>query len=151
MDDMATTVLIGTDGSEHAAHAAATAARLFPGASLVVATAVEPADPTLVTGTGFAGGVMSSAAMAELVEDARRAGEELVGETLRATGIHAAATRVVEGDAGRALCALAEDIQATVLVVGSHGRGAVARALVGSVSHYAVQHAPCPVLVVRPA
>jgi nucleotide-binding universal stress UspA family protein len=47
----------------------------------------------------------------------------------------------------RALAAQAEE--ATLLVVGSHGRGALRRVLLGSVSHAMIYHAPCPVAVVR--
>ena len=39
--------------------------------------------------------------------------------------------------------------EAQMLVVGSRGRNGVARMLLGSVSHTVVQHAPCPVAVVR--
>ena len=39
--------------------------------------------------------------------------------------------------------------QFDVIVVGSHGRGFVKRVVLGSVSHHVLQHAPCPVLVVR--
>lgn len=38
---------------------------------------------------------------------------------------------------------------AGLLVVGSRGHGAFAAALLGSVAQYCVQHAPCPVVVVR--
>ncbi|MFC7342927.1 universal stress protein [Saccharopolyspora griseoalba] len=43
---------------------------------------------------------------------------------------------------------LGEARGASLLVVGSHGRGAVRRALLGSVSHGIVNRAPCPVAVV---
>lgn len=39
--------------------------------------------------------------------------------------------------------------EADLLVVGTHGRGAVSAALLGSVSHSVVHYAPCPVAVVR--
>ena len=54
-----------------------------------------------------------------------------------------------DGPPGEAIVEVAASEQVDLVVVGSHGRGAVGRFLVGSVSEYVVRHAPCPVLVVR--
>jgi nucleotide-binding universal stress UspA family protein len=54
-----------------------------------------------------------------------------------------------EGDPAESIVEAARSERADVIVVGSHGRGAIGRALIGSVSDQVVRHAPCPVLVVR--
>ena len=43
-----------------------------------------------------------------------------------------------------------ESRNAQMIVVGCRGRGALARGLLGSVSHQCTMHAPCPVVVVHP-
>jgi nucleotide-binding universal stress UspA family protein len=53
------------------------------------------------------------------------------------------------GDAGHTIVQVAKDLAVDVVVVGSRGRGAIRRALMGSVSTHIVNHAPCPVIVVR--
>jgi nucleotide-binding universal stress UspA family protein len=45
---------------------------------------------------------------------------------------------------------LAADLEADMVVVGTHGRRGFARFLLGSVAEATVRLAPCPVLVVRP-
>lgn len=45
---------------------------------------------------------------------------------------------------------VAQDIEADIVVIGSRRKSGLAGALLGSVSRSVVQHAPCPVLVVRP-
>lgn len=56
---------------------------------------------------------------------------------------------VVEGNAAQALLDAAKG--ADLLVVGSHGHGGFADALLGSISHRCVRHARCPVVVVHSA
>jgi nucleotide-binding universal stress UspA family protein len=47
------------------------------------------------------------------------------------------------------IVALATDELADLLVIGTHGRGGMSRALLGSVADRVVRLAPCPVLTVR--
>jgi nucleotide-binding universal stress UspA family protein len=55
--------------------------------------------------------------------------------------------RLLEGDAGEVL--VAEGEEAALVVVGTRGRSEVASVLLGSVSRHVVQHATCPVVVVK--
>ncbi|ERN03986.1 hypothetical protein AMTRI_Chr13g118350 [Amborella trichopoda] len=55
----------------------------------------------------------------------------------------------VRGEPKDAICEAVEKYQIELLVLGSHGRGALQRAFLGSVSNYCVHHAKCPVLVVK--
>ena len=43
----------------------------------------------------------------------------------------------------------ADEIKADLVVIGSRGLGLVKGVLLGSVSQYVVEHAPCPALVVK--
>lgn len=58
--------------------------------------------------------------------------------------------RIEVGEPGVEICAVAGSIDADVVVVGSHGHGHMREMLLGSVSHYVIHHAPCPVLAIRP-
>jgi len=58
---------------------------------------------------------------------------------------------VWEGEPGPSIVEAAASEQVDLVIVGSHGRGAVKRFVLGSVSEYVVRRASCPVLVVRPA
>jgi nucleotide-binding universal stress UspA family protein len=147
-------VLIGTDGSDDAIAAAARALAILATDSLTVLTVSEtPAVATAGYESGFAGGVASP----EQVDQAWSAVEVEANAALDAT--IAAVTgakpdlpierRIEIGDPGQTLCRLAGELSADVVVVGSRGRGALKRALLGSVSGHVVHNAPCPVLVIR--
>ena len=53
------------------------------------------------------------------------------------------------GEAGPALCDMAKQHHADLIVIGRRGLSGLAEALTGSVSNYVVHHAPCSVLVVQ--
>uniref|UniRef100_A0A0D6R347 UspA domain-containing protein n=1 Tax=Araucaria cunninghamii TaxID=56994 RepID=A0A0D6R347_ARACU len=57
--------------------------------------------------------------------------------------------KIVSGDARESLCEAVKNFEADFLVIGSHGYGAIKRAVLGSVSDYCAHHAKCPVLIVR--
>ncbi|KAH9657725.1 Usp domain-containing protein [Citrus sinensis] len=63
--------------------------------------------------------------------------------------VHDAVVEVVEGDARNILCDAVEKHHASILVVGSHGYGAIKRAVLGSVSDYCAHHAHCTVMIVK--
>jgi nucleotide-binding universal stress UspA family protein len=58
-------------------------------------------------------------------------------------------TLVLEGSAKQKITEEAEEWQADLIVVGSHGYKAFQRMLLGSVSHAVAQHAKCSVEIVR--
>ena len=54
------------------------------------------------------------------------------------------------GTPASALARMARALEVGLVVVGTHGRRGVARALAGSIAERLVRMAPCPVLVVKP-
>ncbi|PWK81189.1 nucleotide-binding universal stress UspA family protein [Lentzea atacamensis] len=78
--------------------------------------------------------------LAKLLED------QLADHRARYPEVHVAQEVAFDAPA-RALLQAADG--AALVVVGSHGRGAVKRAILGSVSHAVLHHAPCPVAVVH--
>ena len=83
----------------------------------------------------------------ELTEIARRVAEHGM-ELLRAHGLNAR-LRIRHGGAGSEIIAEAREWPADLIVLGTHGRGAIQRAIHGSVSDYVMHHAPCSVEVAR--
>jgi nucleotide-binding universal stress UspA family protein len=141
-------VLLCTDGSDRSIAAlAAGLALLRPGILLVVVTVMDDADPSLLTGTGFAGGVMSPVDFEQIGKAAEVAAHAVIAAATESLGIEGADSRILAGDAGTAICQLASDLSAQAIVMGSRGRGGLKRAVLGSVSDHVVRNAPCPVVV----
>lgn len=59
--------------------------------------------------------------------------------------------KLAEGDSAAAINKVAEETAADLIVLGSHGRTGLRRALMGSVAEHVMRTAPCPVLVVKGA
>jgi nucleotide-binding universal stress UspA family protein len=141
-------ILLCTDGSELAERALASGLDVVArDGDVIVATVVEEPDPTLVTGSGMAGGVMSPQELDAVDRAAVQTAEEAAQHATTALGLTGATTKLLRGAAGPALCEFAAEVGARVLVIGSRGRGGFKRALLGSVSDYVVRNAPCPVVV----
>lgn len=60
-------------------------------------------------------------------------------------------TRVLHGTPSRSIVWFAEQLPAAMIAMVTHGRGGLARIAMGSVAGEVVRHAPCPVLIARPA
>lgn len=145
---MVKTAVVCTDGSELALNAIRQGLELLKEPERVVVLSVASAiDPTLVTGTGFAGGVMTFDEKSDLVDAQRAAAQEAVDDTIAALGIANAESLVAVGDAGHEICLVAASLPADVVVLGTHGRGGIKRAIMGSTSDHVVRHCSCPVLV----
>ena len=109
----------------------------------------EP-DPTLVTGSGMAGGVMSAEAFDQLEADAAHDAAAITDEVRSALDLADVDARVLRGDAASAICHLAEELDAAAIVIGSRGHGGIKRAVLGSVSDHVLRNAPCTVIVTGP-
>lgn len=76
---------------------------------------------------------------------AQEAAARLGREGLRASAV------IVEGDPAKAILRVADDHQADLILLGTHGRTGLERLLLGSVARNVMVHASVSVLVVRPA
>jgi nucleotide-binding universal stress UspA family protein len=144
-------ILIATDGSECSEYAVNEIARRpWPAGSefrIVLAVDAYPAGATEVW-------AVTPSAYMDLESALRERGVEVLQaatKTLEDAGIEArqVTLEVLTGAPKRAILEEAERWRADLVVVGSHGYGAVARIFLGSVSHAVATHAHCSVEIVR--
>ena len=70
-----------------------------------------------------------------------------MSSSLREKGLDTQAM-LLKGDAATLILEKAEDLQAEIIILGSHGHGLLHKALLGSVSESVIHHARCNVLIV---
>jgi nucleotide-binding universal stress UspA family protein len=110
-------------------------------ASLLVVSVIDPGS-LLLPGGRFR-------ARVDQVRERREQQAQALVERGRTEGVEVSFL-VWTGDPGDMIVEAAEAEHVDMVLVGSHGRGAVGRFFLGSVSEHVVRNAPCPVLVVRP-
>jgi nucleotide-binding universal stress UspA family protein len=137
-------ILVAVDGSPDSDQALAEAIDLAQKerARLTLITAVSQPPASAY----FAAGVQ----VGELIEAARTEAEAVLRRARASVPAGLSVTTVLAEEPIRsALCRQFDEGGHDLVVMGSRGRGAVRAALLGSVSHYVLNHSPVPVLTVK--
>lgn len=147
-----TVLLIAYDGSDTSRHAIERAAALFPGAKAVIATVWEPTP--VLSAPGALGTIDPlDIESQERVDKAVNATAQRVAgegaEAATAAGLVGEPRVTEDAPTWHGIVALADEVDADVVVCGSRGRGGLRSALLGSVSQGVMHHAHRPVLVIR--
>jgi nucleotide-binding universal stress UspA family protein len=140
------TIVVGVDGSSVAGEALAYAAREagLRQARLRIVSAWE------IPPTVYAGGLapaLDQETIDGFGDGAKQVVQDAIAQAKKLEPGVETEGRVAEGQAAEVL--LQEAKEADLIVVGNRGLGGFSSLLLGSVSHQVVQHAACPVTVVR--
>lgn len=138
-------ILVPTDLSEGAEEALDYACELAAqfGATIHLLNVIS--IPAL--GVPELGVAMASSVIDSLIEDNKRALDALAQRKCAKATMGQQFLRT--GDARDVILNTAKELGVDLIIMGTHGRRGVARALLGSVTETVVRSAPCPVLTVR--
>ncbi len=155
-------ILLPLDGSELAHRAMRHAVEIgrLAGAEVVLLQVVDseaqviaqttPATIEPIPGTGS----VSAEVVHEAVAEQRRiaaANLEASAKTIRDAGVGSVSTELVEGAPGEAIVEAAKRLGCDLVVMATHGRSGLKRALLGSVADHVARNTPgIPVLLVHP-
>ncbi len=136
-------ILLAVDGSEHALHAARTAADL--------ARAMNATEFRIVVVYDFITPYLGEPNLQFAIDARMEEAQIILSHAIKEVGklpceIH---TELLEGSHAQAIVNVAVTRQSDVIVMGSRGLGTLTGLLLGSTSQKVVAHAPCPVLIVR--
>lgn len=142
-------ILLAVDGSDASMTAVAAVQRLhLPLATTIELLTVIADDNDLYGGAWPAVVVVESPEALERARNEVRIRLEDLARSVEGEG-RTVIVRVGSGRPASEILHHAERFGADLVIVGARGQSAVARLLLGSVSSEVVDHAPCPVLVVR--
>lgn len=132
-------ILVPTDFSACSLNALGYATKLARefGAELTLLFVLEPVIPTGDAALDFV------RLQTDTEKAARRRLESLARELTNCRAI----LRV--GASAHTIVGVAREMDADLIVIGTHGRSGISRALLGSVAEQVIRHAGCPVFVVR--
>lgn len=146
-------VVVGMDFSELSDRAVLDGVRLcflYPNAALHVITVAAESPAGVI----LPGDTVQVRSMAEAQEFARARVAEVTGRYFAVApcppGLDKIAVYVAVGSPADRIIELASALDADVIVIGTHARRGLARALLGSVAQEVVKRAPCGVFVLRP-
>jgi nucleotide-binding universal stress UspA family protein len=135
------TILHPTDFSEHSEFAFRVASALARdyNARLILLHVIPP--PMVI----YAGGPVPAETWPS-VEEVKEKLQSMEGRTHHVR----IESQVMEGDPVDMILRAAEETHSDVIVMGTHGRTALMRLLLGSVAESVIRKAPCPVLTAKP-
>jgi nucleotide-binding universal stress UspA family protein len=147
-------VLLCFDGSDDATNAIAEAARLLGPRRAVVVTVREPIelwtpyDPATILDAGIAKLASRRLELDDIADEIAQEQLDTGVELAQAAGLEAQG-HVARGKPWRAICDLADELNAAAIVLGARGLSRVQSALLGSVSAAVSVHAGRPVLIIH--
>lgn len=138
-------ILVSIDGSDHSDRALDEAIDIARAdqARLTILTAIT--QPPV-----WAASAMAAGACAVTAADLEKEAVDVMRRAVKRVPNDVPVTTIISRKPIRnALMTRLKDTEYDLLVMGSRGRGAFSASLLGSVSHYALNHIPIPVLIVH--
>lgn len=142
-----TQILVPHDFSPHADHALAYATELAKRLDATVHVVHAIGIPTF--GAPELGLAFTAATIDKLVADSQAALDRITASHRNSARVGKVLVRT--GDARDMILQVAEELGADLVVMGTHGRRGLSRALLGSVAETVVRTSPIPVLTIRAA
>ncbi|TFH08425.1 MAG: universal stress protein [Nitrosomonadales bacterium] len=87
--------------------------------------------------------------LAESQDEIRQRGKDALNKLAESIDLEVE-TIFTEGDPGHEIISVADELNADLIILGTHGYSGWKRFAIGSVAEFVTKHAPCAVLTIRP-